>query len=254
MDHSQFDLQKLKGRTKTHSSWFIELQYADDCALLSHSYEGLQDVISRVAELYTRFGLEINVWTTEVLGWTGKEAEATATDVVVNGTQLQVASSFKYLGTYTANDCKLDSEINNRICQASRALGRMQTRVFKNHNLSLHAKIKVYTAVCLSTGSMFITVANHRRYIQYSHHMKVLEAWHIKGMRCILGITWTGQSYSLRNLSEDWLQEPRESAEEKTYEMDRTCNKDGIRPTAKTNSLWRTVFWYAKGWRAEEAS
>ena len=185
MDRSLFDLQKLKARTKTHSTWFLELQCADDCALLSHTYDGLQDAISRVVELYTRFGLEINLRKTEVLGWTGEEAEAAATDIVVNGTSLQVASSFKYLGAYISNDCKLDSEINNRICQASRALGRMQTRVFKNHNLSLHTKINVYTAVCLSTllyGSEAWTI--------YARHMKLLEAWHIRSLRRIPGITW----------------------------------------------------------------
>ena len=29
-------------RTKTKSSWFLELQYADVCALVSHTREGLQ--------------------------------------------------------------------------------------------------------------------------------------------------------------------------------------------------------------------
>ena len=121
----------------------------------------------------------------EVLGWTGEEAEATATDIVVNGTSLEVASSYKYLGANISNDCKLDSEINNRICQASCDLGRMQTRVSKNHNLSLHTKIKVYTAVCLSTllyGSEAWTI--------YARDMKLLEAWHIRSLRRILGITW----------------------------------------------------------------
>ena len=61
MDRSLFDLQKLKARTKTKSAWFLELQYADDCALLSHSPEGLQEAISKLSALYTRFGLEINV-------------------------------------------------------------------------------------------------------------------------------------------------------------------------------------------------
>ena len=67
MDRSLFDLQKLKARSKIKTTWFLELQcqYADDCALLSHTCEGLQEAITNVAELYTRFGLEINIRKTE---------------------------------------------------------------------------------------------------------------------------------------------------------------------------------------------
>ena len=43
------------------------LQYAADYVLLSHSPEGLQEAISKLPALYTRFGLEINVRKTEVL-------------------------------------------------------------------------------------------------------------------------------------------------------------------------------------------
>ena len=185
IDRNLFDLKKLKARTKVKHSWFLELQYADDCAILSHSRTGLQEAISQVAELYSRFGLEINVRKTEVLHWTGENSEATGSDITINGVPLQVANSFKYLGAYIADDCKLDSEINNRICQASRALGRLRDRVFGNHNLSLQTKIKVYTAICLSTllyGSEAWTI--------YARHMRSLEAWHIKSLRSILGVTW----------------------------------------------------------------
>ena len=41
MDRSLLDLQTLKARTKVSNSWFLELQYADDCALLSYTAAGL---------------------------------------------------------------------------------------------------------------------------------------------------------------------------------------------------------------------
>ena len=47
MDRSLFSLQKLKDRAETHRAWFLELQYADDYATLSHSLEGLQEAISK---------------------------------------------------------------------------------------------------------------------------------------------------------------------------------------------------------------
>ena len=140
--------------------------------------------MSTIADLYSKFGLEINIRKTEVLSWTGETPSAATTDIIINETPLQVATSFKYLGAWLSNDCKLDTEINNRICQASRSFGRLQTRVFKNHNLALTTKIKVYTAVCLST------LLYGSESWRYSRHIKMLEAWHIKSLRCILGITW----------------------------------------------------------------
>ena len=137
MDRSLFDLRKLKARTKTQSSWFIELQYADDCALLSHTREGLQETISAAADLYAKFGLEINVRKTEVLSRTVVNPADDVDEVQIDRTPLIVADSFKYLGSWISCDCKLDTEINNRICQAARAFGRLRDRVFMNHNLAL---------------------------------------------------------------------------------------------------------------------
>ena len=56
MGRNLFDFQMLKARTKTKQVWFLELQYAEDCAVLSHSTDCLQETISRLAKLYTRFG------------------------------------------------------------------------------------------------------------------------------------------------------------------------------------------------------
>ena len=183
MDRSLFDLQKLKARTKTKSAWFLELQYADDCALLSHSPESLQEAITKLSELYTRFGLEINVKKTEVLNWSCSANAATV--IFINDTPLAVSSSFKYLGAHLSDDCKLDSEISYRISQASRAVGRLKTRVLKNNNLSTRTKIDVYTAVCLS-----ILMYGSESWTLYARHLKDLEAWHIRNLRSVLNVTW----------------------------------------------------------------
>ena len=185
MDRNLFDLQKLKARTKIKQSWFLELQYADDCAILSHTTSGLQEAISKVKELYTRFGLEINVRKTEVLHWTCENPQAITPEIMICDTPLTVSSSFKYLGAFIANDCKLDTELNNRICQASKAMGRLRDRVFKNQNLSLHTKIKVYTAVCLSS-----LLYGSEAWTLYARQLRLLEAWHIKSLRSIMGVTW----------------------------------------------------------------
>ena len=103
----------------------------------------------------------------------------------IDGSLLKDVSSFKYLGAWITNDCKLDTEVNNRICKAARSFGRLQDRVFKNHQLRLKTKMKVYSAVCLST-----LLYGSEAWTLYARHTKALEAWHIKSLRSILGITW----------------------------------------------------------------
>ena len=101
-----FRPSEAQGPHKYKKSWFPDLQYADDRSIMSHSTASLQETISQLAELYTRFGLEFNVRKTEVLNWTGKNSEATASEIPFNGTPFQVVSSFKYLGAYIVDDCK----------------------------------------------------------------------------------------------------------------------------------------------------
>ena len=184
LDRSLFDLQKLKARTKIRGSCFLELQYADDCVLLAHSRAVLQSIIAATAELHAKFGLEINIQKTEVLCLAEGDPVVDQLDIVLSGAQLKTVNSFKYFGSCITNDCKLDTENSNRICQAARSFGRLQTRIFRNHELQMHTKIKVFTAICLST-----LLYGSESWTLYPHQMRSLEAWHIKCLRSILGIT-----------------------------------------------------------------
>ena len=184
IDRSLFDLKKLKARTKRHAVRIHEVQYADDCALLAHTPQELQEVLTATEDVYKRFGLKINANKTEILSWMDSDTTSSY-QFSVNGEPLKVANNFKYLGSYLSNDCKLDTEVENRVSQASRAFGRLRDRVFQNHNLSLNTKVKVYEAICLS-----VLLYGSEAWTLYARHMKNLEMWHVRCLRAILGITW----------------------------------------------------------------
>ena len=143
---SLFDLKKLKAHTKISRAGFLELQYADDCALVTHSAEDLQAALSQVLLLYAKLGLGINVQKTEVLHF----VEGEAPPIILEGVLLKEVSSFKYLGSHVSNNCRTDDEIHSRVGKASSAFGRLRGRVFSNHSLKLGTKIQVYHAVVLS--------------------------------------------------------------------------------------------------------
>ncbi|KAJ3581739.1 hypothetical protein NHX12_016288, partial [Muraenolepis orangiensis] len=53
--------------TKLQRERVIELQYADDCALVSHNPQDLQSVLTAAVRAYSRMGLTVNTIKTEVV-------------------------------------------------------------------------------------------------------------------------------------------------------------------------------------------
>ena len=182
-DRSLFDLSKLKAKTKTSRSSFSELQYADDCALMSHSADDLQAALSQMTRLYQRMGLQINVKKTEIMQ---VHVEARDPEIIsVLGKELENVSCFKYLGSNISANCNLDDEICYRIGKATAAFGRLTKRVFTNRDLSLATRVMVYHAVCISS-----LLYCSESWTLYRKQTKLLERFHISSLQKILGITW----------------------------------------------------------------
>ena len=184
IDRSLFNLRKLKARTMCQQSSFLEMQYADDCAVLGHSPDDLQEAIAVVSEIYQRFGLKINTNKTEVLFY-GGGLSADEPEISIGDETLKVVRNFKYLGSYISDDCKLDVDIESRVSQASKSFGRLRNRVFDNHHLNLSTKIRVYNAICLS-----VLLYGSEAWTLYARQMRILEKWHMRSLRSILKVTW----------------------------------------------------------------
>ena len=185
-DRNLFDLKKLKARTKRKNTRVLELQYADDCTLIAHTPADLQSALTAASAIYESFGLKVNTDKTEVLCWTPEGGlEHSTTEFYIGDSALKIVGDFKYLGTYLSSDCRMDREVENRISHAAGAYHRLRRRVFSNHNLSLKTKVKVYDAICLSA-----LLYGSEAWTLYARQLKLLEAWHIKSLRSMLGISW----------------------------------------------------------------
>ena len=66
-DGSVFNLRRLLSRTKTSEGLITDLLFADDCALLAHTEEALQRIVTCFANAVTVFGLTISIKRTAVL-------------------------------------------------------------------------------------------------------------------------------------------------------------------------------------------
>ena len=65
LDGSLFNLRRLKAQTKVSVDHVIELQYADDAAVLRGTPDGLQRSLNLINDWYSRAGLIINTTETE---------------------------------------------------------------------------------------------------------------------------------------------------------------------------------------------
>jgi exonuclease III len=182
-DGGLFNLRRLKATTRTRTTTIYELQYADDAASTAHDPENLQHQTSSLQESYTRIGLRLNAKKTETLQF--DPDNALPTQIQLGNDTIRNVSSFCHLGSILSDSCHLDEEIQHRISAASSAFGRLKQRVFLNRNLKIMTKISVYNAVCIST-----LLYGCEAWTPYRRHFRTLEAFNIRCLQQVLGLTW----------------------------------------------------------------
>ena len=184
LDGSLFNIRRLQALTKITKQHILELQYADDCALLAHTPDSLQRALNVVSSIYSALGLKVNISKTQVIAQHSiHQSEVPVFNI--DGQQLTIVPHFTYLGSVLSPTCNIDNDIQVRVGSASAAFGRLKTRVFLNRNLTVSTKAAVYKAVCLST-----LLYGSEAWTPYQRHVRILERFHIRCLQRILGLTW----------------------------------------------------------------
>jgi len=195
LDGSLFDLRRLNAKTKTIKRIILEALFADDCALMAHTESALQRIVDKFAEASRLFGLTISLGKTEVLFQPSSLSTGRLPSITIEETELKTVDEFKYLGSVISNDGSLDQEINSRICKASQALGRLRTRVLEQHNIQRSTKLAIYNTVVLTS-----LLYGCETWTLYRKHIKLLERFHTRSLRTILGIRWQDKVTNLEVL------------------------------------------------------
>lgn len=182
-DGGLFNLGRLRATTKTRLQFITELMYADDCALVAHSHEQLQQILNIYAWAYEALGLRINIKKTKILS-TPRDVDYNPS-INISGQQLENVEHFNYLGSILNTNANVDIEVRNRISAASRSFWKLRNRVFQNHDLSLKTKTAVYRAVVIPT-----LLYGCETWVPYARHIKALERALQRHLRQIMHIRW----------------------------------------------------------------
>ena len=127
----------------------IDLQYADDCAILAHSAEELQSSLDPLTEAYQSLGLSINIRKTKVIHQPTPGINEGPPEIKVSGGILEVVEHFQYLGSHLSQKATIKAENQHCICCASTSFRKPRHRVFDDHNL--RKETMVYKAISITT-------------------------------------------------------------------------------------------------------
>nr|VZI30662.1 unnamed protein product [Spirometra erinaceieuropaei] len=152
--------RQMHFKSRVSTTTVLELLFADDCGLNTTSEEDMQSRMDLFSAACENFGLVINTEKTVVMPQRPPK---------------------KPLPTIT----KINDEIAHSISKVSKAFGRLQSIVWNRHGLQLSKKLKIYTAVTLTTllhGAETWTV--------YTKQACRLNHVHLSCLRRILRLRW----------------------------------------------------------------
>ena len=167
----------------------VDLDYADDIAAMDDSPEGLQETTDNIAKYCGIGGLRMNAKKTESMV-IGKDTsqhplpKERTLSITVDGNPVKQVTQFTYLGATISSDGKLDKEISVRIGKATGAFNQLNN-VWKNQNISIKNKMRIYVAAVLTILTYGCEVWNTTQ-IQNRR----LETFHQYCLRRILRVRW----------------------------------------------------------------
>ena len=162
-----------------------ECQFADDAALLATTRTGAVRALREYMQVAEDFGLTVSIPKTKIMAVGREVTEDDRTPLRLDDTNvIEAVSEFPYLGSTIAASGRMDSDVEKRIAQASKAFGALRTPVFRDRDLLLRTKRNIYQACVLS-----VLLYASECWIPLRKHRRKLDSFHHRCLRTILGIS-----------------------------------------------------------------
>jgi hypothetical protein len=158
-----------------------DLEYADDIAILQPDEASCQSLLDRIAESAGRLGLTIKPAKTKAMSFHLPSPPV----LWVGGTQIEVVSTFTYLGSVISSEkVSAAEDITVRIAKASATFGRLKVHLFRRQDIAPNVKMKIYNAAILS-----ILLYGSESWSLTQSEIRQLETFQMYCLRTILGVS-----------------------------------------------------------------
>ncbi|XP_046978621.1 uncharacterized protein LOC124544203 [Vanessa cardui] len=181
IDGKLFNIALLKSKRNRVDMFADSLLFADDAAFIATSSYELQTMMDKFSHACNLFSMSINAKKTLIFA----QGFAEKPVILLHGVPLDVVNKFCYLGSTVTSNLSLSADIDIRIGKAATMFGKLRTRVWDNNHLTVRTKILVYQAWILS-----ILLYGAETWTSYAKQEYRLNAFHMRCVRNILGVTW----------------------------------------------------------------
>ena len=145
-DGNLFNLARLRSKRKVKTFTVRDLLFADDAALVAHSAQDLQTLLSQFSSACSDFGLTISLKKTKVLS----QGTYIPPSIKIDGKDIKNVNNFAQVLPIWSNT-SLDTQINCCIGKASGTFAHLATSVWDNTKFCIRTNSNVYCAYVCST-------------------------------------------------------------------------------------------------------
>ena len=229
--------------------------YADDIALLAASRDHLQEMLSKVNEEFSRYGMTISAEKTKVMLCKEDETETEKTvplNINIGSEKIEEVQSFKYVGGIITANGEMREEIEQRIKAAGMAFGGLRRQLFGDKKMAISVKLKIYDSLILA-----ILLYGSETWNVRAEETRKLETFHMNCLRCMSGrskrekirnvvirkmLKQTTIQSMMRRRRLRWLGHVRRMSDERwPKQMMHAWIEDETRPRWKPKQRWRDV-------------
>ena len=118
----------------------------------------MESAAHKLDDLLRKWGLTLSIVKTKLLVAGDSDADDMR-PLRLDGGEVECVTEFKYLGSIVEAKGGIAQEVGEKIAKVSKAFGALREPIFRDSNLSLRTKRKVYKAVVL--GVLLYTALKH---------------------------------------------------------------------------------------------
>ena len=229
----------------------VDLDFADDVALLADTWMVLVGMVMRMELVTQRFGINISAKKSEVVYVGRGSGDVRVEDVNLRGETIRQVSDFTYLGSVVTSDGKVKEDIEKRRAGARRAFGQLRRRLWKRGEISLRVKMKIFNAIVIpvllyGASAWALTRTEENR----------LDSLEMGMLRSIAGVRWDDfvrnaeirerlrqppVSLKLRRARLKWFGHVERMGDERQVKRIMNATMEGRRPVGRPRTRWRDV-------------